>query len=585
MKFAWPLLLAALAFAPSMLARGGAGLAAESVRETQSLPIGDSVSSNWLAAVEAAVPAGDWPKGKWSYGQITNLLCGQAQKGNNAARGLWGMVLLVQSQSPEAFETGLELVRESATNGYVPAMLDLGVLNQTGRYVPKDEVQAFHWFSLAAAAGDAEGELKLGACYHYGLGTAPDLAKTVEFYRLAAGHTNFVAMKSLGYLLMNGIGTARDLDGAKYWLTRAAREGGNRRAMYDLGVLYSMKYPDPDAMREAFQWYLRSAELRDPLGCQQVAECYRNGWGTRVNLVGYHQWIFNAAALGATEAQYEMGLACQLGDGVPKNEEASLAWYRKAAAKNHPQALYNLALYYLNNLEHGSFNLANQYMTRAAECGNREAQFQCALSCFRGDVAQSDFEKGKAWLAEAASNGCPRAEFTLFQLMYNGVAPGPNCPRYPEDRLEAVKWLRRAADGGNLPAQSILAVMLIRGTDMPRNAVEAEKWMRDAADHGYASAQNDLGFGILNGDLSSTDAVEAAMWCQLAKSHWDNPKTLDRVEVNLSNALSRLTPQQRTEVAELVKAFRPEPVPESYPLVTKWDEMPSYQQEDGQFGH
>jgi uncharacterized protein len=410
-------------------------------------------------------------------------------------------------------------------------MANLGMEYETGKCTPVDYDRAFHWFSLAAAAGNAKGELQLGACYQYGLGTAPDPVKTVKYYRLAASQTNYVAMKCLGCVLMNGIGTPRDPETAKYWLTRAATEGGNHRAMYDLGVYYQAKFPDTNAMSEAFQWYQRSAEQGDALGCLELAGCYRNGWGTETNLTSYREWIFNAATLGATEAQYLMGVACRTGDGVATNMDASLIWYRSAAAKNHPAALHDLAVYYSKDSDPGSVQLANDYMIRAARAGHREAQFQCALSCFRGDVGPPDFEQGKQWLFESASNGWAKAELRLCQLYYNGLPPGPDLPNFPKDRTEAIKWLRLAAENGSLEAQGILGLMLVQGNGVERNAWEAARWLRKAAEHGDPMAQDTLGFAMIHGDLGGADSVEAATWLQLAKSHWPDPRTERRVDV------------------------------------------------------
>jgi TPR repeat protein len=385
---------------------------------------------------------------------------------------------------------------------------------------------------------------------------------------------------------MNGYGVGKNEDEAQYWLMRAAKEGGNRRAMYNLGVLYSLKYPDTNATLEAFNWMKQSANLGDALGANELSNFYLRGWGaTDTNLASYRYWRFKAAFLGATDAQFFMGQSYRTGDGVPKDAENSFLWYRKAAAKNHPEALYDLALHFLDDkTNRASLLLANELMLRAAQMGHREAQFQCAMCYFRGDVSL-DFEAGKEWLSKAAENGWPRAEFFLFQLYDNGLPPGKDCPAYPEDKIEAIKWLRRAAEHGHLQAQSTLAVMLIRGLDVEQNKTEAGKLLRSAAEHGFAPAQNDLGFAILNGDIASMDPIEAATWCKLAVSHSTDPNVLRRASGNLSNALARLTPDQLEEVDNRVKGFRPHPIPEIDPKIKDWWKNPDYQQEDGQFGH
>jgi hypothetical protein len=546
----------------------------------------DRLSTNWYAAVIAAVPARYRANTNFNVAEATNYICQESQQGNAVAQALWGFALVVQSNSPDASDTGLQLLRGSAEKGCIAAMLNLGYLLEGGKYVRKNYNEAFHWFNQAADAGNAEAELQLGGCYHYGLGTTPDLSMAAKYYRLSADQTNFVAMKSLGYLLMNGFGVKTNEAEAEYWLMRAANDGGNRRAMYDLGVICSLKYPDTNAMVDGFKWMKQSAELGDALAAQELANFYYRGWGgTETNLASYRYWRLKAATLGATDSQFFMGQAYRLGDGVPKDPETSLAWYGKAAAKNHPEALYDLALHYLEDkTNRASLQMAHEFMIRAAQMGHREAQLQCALSCFRGDFGV-DCDSGNQWLIKAAENGWPKAEFILFQLYYNGVAPGKDCPAYLKDKTEALKWLRRAADHGYFQAQSTLAVMLIRGLDVETDKAAAEKLLRDAAAHGFAPAQNDLGFALLNGDIASTDPEETTMWCKLAMLHSSDPNISKRANVNLTSALARLTADQQQDVERRVAGFHALAIPEIDPKVKDWQKNPAYQQEDGQFGH
>lgn len=546
-----------------------------------------ALSTNWMAAANAALQVAYVTNTNLDFQTVTNLLRQQSGRGNYAAQGLWGFVLVVQSRSPEQTKTGLELLRKSADNGYVPAILNLGLLLESGKFVGTNYTEAFHWFNLAADKGNSDGQLQLGGCYHYGLGTTQNLAIAAQCYRRSAEQTNYVAMKSLGYLLMNGLGVEKDLEAAKFWLTRAAREGGNRRAMYNLGVLCSLKLPDTNSLAQAFQWYQQSADLGDAVACFELSNFYYRGGGVvETNLASYRAWRLKAAHLGATEAQYMMGVAYRTGEGVPKDVGNSVAWLRKAAAKNNPKALYDLAVHYLESRTNpAAMKSAYDYMLLAAQGGHREAQFQCAMSCFRGDVLPRDFESGKRWLAKAADNGWARAEFLLFQLYFNGIAASPEFPAYPKDTARAIKWLRRAAEHDNLQAQSILAVMLIQGMNVKQDKGEAEKLLRSGAGHGYDQAQNDLGFAILNGDTGTKDFVEAATWCRLAVSQSTDTNLLQRAKVNLSNALSRLTADQRVEVERRVKNFQALPVAEIDPMLKGWEKNGTYQPEDGQFGH
>src|SRR6266481_3021846 len=318
--------------------------------ETQPLSLlsKDTVSTNWIASARAVLHP-KFQTNNLTFQRTTNLICQESQRGNIAAEALWGAVLIASTPQGQTNE-GVKLLRHSAENGYAPAMFQLALLCQDGKFVAKDYAEAFHWLSLASAKGDSQAQFNLGACYHYGRGTTQDLAAAANWYQRSADQTNYVAMRSLGYLLMEGLGVETNLDKARYWSERAANEGGNRHAMYNLGAIYSMDFPDTNSMRKAFEWQKKSAELEDPLGCLALSSFYGAGWGVvQTNIDSYRYWLAKAANLGATDAQYRMAAAYRLGDGVPKSTKDYLVWCRKAAAKNHPWALYELAVFYVQD--------------------------------------------------------------------------------------------------------------------------------------------------------------------------------------------------------------------------------------------
>jgi TPR repeat protein len=49
-------------------------------------------------------------------------------------------------------------------------------------------------------------------------------------------------------------------------------------------------------------------------------------------------WYHRAAKKGHVEAQYAIGRAFEIGDGVKKNRRNALLWYRKAASSGHRKA-------------------------------------------------------------------------------------------------------------------------------------------------------------------------------------------------------------------------------------------------------
>jgi len=61
-----------------------------------------------------------------------------------------------------------------------------------------------------------------------------------------------------------------------------------------------------------------------------------------------------------------------------------------------------------------------------------------------------------------------------------------------EDRAEAAKWYRQAAEQGFIDAQNILGYRYDLGDGVAQDPVEATKWFRLAAEQGDFDSQNQL---------------------------------------------------------------------------------------------
>ena len=129
-----------------------------------------------------------------------------------------------------------------------------------------------------------------------------------------------------------------------------------------------------------------------------------------------------------------------------------------------------------------------------------------ALAGFQPGLAEDqDF---KQLLADAVQgDACARSVLGLMYAMGEGVA---------ENKREAGKWFRLAADQGNAEAQFNLGRMYDKGVGVPESDVEASKWFRLAADQGNAEAQFNLGFMYANGEGVPKDYVQAYIWANLA---------------------------------------------------------------------
>ncbi|MDP6399316.1 MAG: SH3 domain-containing protein [Arenicellales bacterium] len=109
---------------------------------------------------------------------------------------------------------------------------------------------------------------------------------------------------------------------------------------------------------------------------------------------------------GNREAQYAMGVVYFEGNGVSKNLDEALAWFRKAANSGHPTAMFNLGVaYWQGRGLTKNFSQAVDWWERAAESGDVASQYNLGLAYYLGKGAEKDIDKARNWLARASEQG------------------------------------------------------------------------------------------------------------------------------------------------------------------------------------
>lgn len=146
-----------------------------------------------------------------------------------------------------------------------------------------------------------------------------------------------------------------------------------------------------------------------------------------------------AAALGSAAAQHALALRYALGDGVARNYDQALYWYRRAAEQGYAASQYYLGAMY----EYGvgvavDYGEAIRWYRFAALQGHSGAQINLGTLYYEGKGAAQDYGEALRWIRLAAAQGDPQALMTLG-LIYRdgrGVAADP---------VQAYKWLSLAA--------------------------------------------------------------------------------------------------------------------------------------------
>ena len=240
-----------------------------------------------------------------------------------------------------------------------------------------------------------------------------------------------------------------------------------------------------------------------------------------------------AANLGHAEAQNRLGLCFAEGKGVKQDDAEGVKWFRKAAEQGIAESQYILGCAYLKGAGGLPVDLeeAAKWLEKAVKQGNTDAQkvldsIKDVVKLFgaakKGDseamfklsatfLAGNNETEAVKWLKKAAEQGNVQAQVTLGACYDDGKGVS-------EDAAEAVKWFRKAAEQGNASAQFLLGAAYCTGKGVSKDEAEAVKWYRKAAEQGNASAQCDLGICYYTGKGVSKDESEALKWyCKAAE--------------------------------------------------------------------
>ncbi len=137
-----------------------------------------------------------------------------------------------------------------------------------------------------------------------------------------------------------------------------------------------------------------------------------------------------------------------------------------------------------------------------AKNGNVEAQRNLGWAYYRGDGITKDKVEAVRWWRKAAEQGDTQAQSVLGRAYSNGDGVA-------KDESEGARWFRKAADSGYAKGQNLLGLAYAAGEGVPKDEGEAVRWFRKAAEQGYAEAQFNLAMAQVTGKGVAEDWPEA----------------------------------------------------------------------------
>ena len=378
------------------------------------------------------------------------------------------------------------------------------LLNQGMMYIQQNDFNnAFRCFQESAQLGNPAGMNNLSVCYSNGDGVAQDKTKSFEWMKKAAeaGFTDSYIILANKYFTGNG--TDIDLDQAMDWAEKARKAYPQDQGILDryryiseeAEMLYSdnpaagpmlndraMIHVNQNEFGNAFQCFLKAAELGNPDGMNNVSVCYANGHGTEADPVKSFEWMKNAAEAGNTSSYITLANKYFSGDGTEKDLSAAKYWAEKACQAYPQDQNLKDRLLYISNAA------CNEQPDKRSVPGNRQtdpdqyARSEQLLNQGMMYIQQNDFNNAFRCFQESAQLGNPAGMNNLSVCYFNGDGVA-------QDKTKSFEWMKKAAEAGFADCFIDLAGKYYYGLGTEIDMDAAYYWSKKACE-AYPQNQN-----------------------------------------------------------------------------------------------
>lgn len=188
------------------------------------------------------------------------------------------------------------------------------------------------------------------------------------------------------------------------------------------------------------------------------------------------------AETGHAQSQFSLGLINHLGRGVPKDLAKAYNLYKSSALQDHPPAINNLGMMYLNG-EYVEKNPAVAFiMFERASPEHAQAKDNLARCFENGWGVEQDLEQAMNFYELAGDGGYKLGYFNLGRLHEEGRGGAP------VNIQEAIKWYQTAGDNNFAKGYHRIGEIFEQGIGTPKDLDQARKWYEEAAGTGYDPA-------------------------------------------------------------------------------------------------
>lgn len=298
---------------------------------------------------------------------------------------------------------------------------------------------------------------------------------------------------------------------------RDSANKGNVEAQYTLGYMYHYSINIERDNKKAVSWMLRAANAGDGRAMVALGRFYKQGIGVKPDFPRAVDFLNRSAQKNTPLAFYELGLLFEEGQdssgrGVFQNLQKARELYLKAGDLGVLEGYLKVAQFYEQGIGvDRNLQSAMEYYTKVAGMAQDDTtkrQYAALLTqlYMRIGAEEKDRVKAMGWYLKAAEGGDTEAELIVARGYMNGsFGDRP-------DEAKAKIWFEKLAAKDNVEAIMSLAYIYANGVGVDIDYPKANELYLKAAEMGSAEAAWNLGNAYANGNGVTVDMAKSQEW-------------------------------------------------------------------------
>jgi len=412
-------------------------------------------------------------------------------------------------------EKVVDLVKKAANGGNVSSQSRLGLIHRDGLVGKRSNEKSIEWLRKAADNGSAYAALEIWALFLQSKGELVKIEESRPYLKSAAEAGLAEAQYQYGIALGKSLLGEIDQEAGIEWVKKAAEQGLDSAQLLLGATLATDRILDQD-LEKSFVWLslASKSQSREIQAKVTPALAGVRGQISPAKRLDLRQQVKKFKPKESIVTR-NFGLGLQ-GAGSAITVPMRIDLLRALAHKGNVAAMGILGEFYRKS---GKIAKSIDWFELAAEKKNKDASAILARILLTGNNGkmEPDMTGGIKWLRKAAELGDVRSMNGLGEYIIKGEVKGIK----PE---EAVKWIKKAATNGLAGAQTNLGGIYIDGDLVEQDFAKAKQWFTMAAGQNYARAQSLLGQYYREGhEKGKPNFEEAIKWYRLAARQGEGP--------------------------------------------------------------